>query len=177
MALSAGVAEAVPTSPFLPTREPPSCCLPCLSAVCRSAATASPPVRAGLHAPLPVKAAERSGAPGGPGLDREWYTGCARTGGSFFLQVLVQDMSSTYIALICASNFRHIDPWGSVKKFMRWRVAMQNINHTAPIRNQKRASGASIDLSEKRNVLGNLPVAPPHHLFSSGPESLTRSHT
>jgi hypothetical protein len=72
----------------------------------RAAATASPPVRAGLHAPLPVKAAERSGAPAGPGLDREWYTWCARAGGSFFLEVLIQDMSSTCIVLICASNFR-----------------------------------------------------------------------
>jgi hypothetical protein len=106
VALSAGAAEAVPTSPFLPTREPEPACHVCLSAVCRSAATASPPVRAELHAPLPVKAAERSGAPGGPGLDREWYTGCARTGGSFFLRVLIQDMSSTCIVLICASNFR-----------------------------------------------------------------------
>jgi len=34
-----------PRPSFLPTVRPP-CCLPCLSAVCRSAATASPPVRA-----------------------------------------------------------------------------------------------------------------------------------
>ena len=53
-----------PRPSLLPTVSRP-CCLPCLSAVCRSAATASPPVRAGFHAPLPVKAAERSGAPEG----------------------------------------------------------------------------------------------------------------
>jgi len=80
---------------------PLSACQPSAAAPLRV-----PSVRAGLHAPLPVKAAERSGAPGGPGLDREWYTGCARTGGSLFLLVLIQDMSSTCIVLICASNFR-----------------------------------------------------------------------
>jgi len=105
VALSAGVAEAVPTSPFLPTREPEP---PAMCAYLPSAepTTASPPVQAGLHAPLPVKAAQRSEAPAGLGLDREWYTGCARTGGSFFLLVFIQDMSSTCIMNICASNFR-----------------------------------------------------------------------
>jgi hypothetical protein len=36
VALSAGVAEAVPTSPFLPTRESEPSCHVCLSAVCRT---------------------------------------------------------------------------------------------------------------------------------------------
>ena len=82
---------------------------PCPLSACQPSAAAPlrvPSVRAGLHAPLPVKAALRSGAPAGLGLDREWYTGCARTGGSFFLLVLIQDMSSTSSVLICASNFR-----------------------------------------------------------------------
>jgi hypothetical protein len=45
---------------------PLSACQPSAAAPLRV-----PSVRAGLHAPLPVKAAERSGAPGGLGLDRE----------------------------------------------------------------------------------------------------------
>src|SRR5436305_13247362 len=82
--------ESFPTSPsgrpVIRSLRAMSACLPSAEPT-----TASPPVRAGLHAPLAVKAAQRSGAPAGLGLDSEGYTGCARTGGSFFLQVLIQD--------------------------------------------------------------------------------------
>jgi hypothetical protein len=82
-------------------REPEPACHVCLSAVCRSAATASPLVRAGFHAPPRVKAAKRSGAPAGPGLDAGWYTGCARTGGSFVVNVVdrVTSVKSSYYTL------------------------------------------------------------------------------
>ena len=66
MAQSAGVAESVPTSSSLPDVS----CSPllCLPAVCRSAATASPPVRAADHRAQLVKAAQEEGLKSGGAL-------------------------------------------------------------------------------------------------------------
>jgi hypothetical protein len=65
-ARSAGAAEAVPTSCPPADREPPPGV--CLSAVCRSAATASPPVRATLSRARRVKAAQEDELKGGGAL-------------------------------------------------------------------------------------------------------------
>jgi hypothetical protein len=67
-ARSAGAAEAVPPSSSPADREPPPCSMPCLSAVCRSAATASPPVRATLSRARRVKAALEDELKGGGAL-------------------------------------------------------------------------------------------------------------
>ncbi len=89
----AGAAEAVPITSFSANREK----IPMVVPVCSpSAAAPQPrplPVRAEFHAPLCVKAALRSGAPAGPGLDTEWYTQQARTGGSVF-EMVIEDISS-----------------------------------------------------------------------------------
>ena len=98
VALSAGAANRSPRLP--PCRPVSRRRVPCVPVSRLPCPLRVPSVRAGLHTPLPVKAAERSGAPGGLGLDREGYTGCARTEGSFFLLVLIQNMSSTCIVLI-----------------------------------------------------------------------------
>jgi hypothetical protein len=90
----AGAAEAVPMRPFLPTvRRYRWSCLPARRL--REPPRPRPlPVRAEFHAPPCVKAAERSGAPAGLGLDTGWYTQQARTGGNVFRDGHIQDMSS-----------------------------------------------------------------------------------
>jgi hypothetical protein len=65
VALSAGVAQAVPGFFLLPDV---SCPHYCMSAVCRSAATASPPVRAADHRAQLVKAAQEEGLKSGGAL-------------------------------------------------------------------------------------------------------------
>ncbi len=64
MACSAGVAQSVPTSSSLPEVSGPP--LSYLSAVCRSAATASPPVRADFPQSTPCQG-RAGGGEGGAG--------------------------------------------------------------------------------------------------------------
>jgi hypothetical protein len=65
----------------------------CLSAVCRSAATASPSGAGRAPRTTPRQARAGGGGAGWAGtlalgLTRGWYTGCARTGGSFVVDVV-----------------------------------------------------------------------------------------
>ena len=96
VAMSAGAVNRSPRPVLLPTVSCPR--VPCVPISRLPNPRPRPlPMRARLHAPLGVKAVQVvvRGWCGHArlGLDAEWYTGCARTGGSFVVNVVDRSTS------------------------------------------------------------------------------------